>query len=428
MKFMSIAVKDLKEIIRDRRSLFFILLFPMMFMLVFGFAFGNMGESNEPHNLAVVNYDQGTTLSGEQVNFGDNLTTLLGDVKYQSSDVHMFNITETNESTANQMVKQRDADAELIIPANFSKSASSLITITAQSVTSGSSVLTTTTGQNSSNTSTSTLIIRGDTGYMGFGTTQGILVGVLSGYQDQLVTNVQNSIKGTHGAEPQKYIQSKVEGIPGTESFTSFDFIAPGMIVFAILLLATSVAAILTKEVESGTLRRLKMSKMTSFDFLFGGVIPWSFVAAAQVIILFVVAIAMGFHWQGGIISLILAVIVGVIGGVSSISLGMIIAAFARDAKQASSLGTLIVVPMSFAVGAFFQLPQAVIGTFMGHTIQVYDFIPWTNTLNALRATLTYGGGWNAISFDVLMSLILTVILFVIGVFLFSRTRMRPEG
>ncbi|MCE7697916.1 MAG: ABC transporter permease, partial [Methanobacterium paludis] len=113
---MSIAVKDLKEIIRDRRSLFFILLFPMMFMLVFGFAFGNMGESNEPHNLAVVNYDQGTTLSGEQVNFGDNLTTLLGDVKYQSSDVHMFNITKTNESTANQMVKQRDADAELIIP------------------------------------------------------------------------------------------------------------------------------------------------------------------------------------------------------------------------------------------------------------------------------------------------------------------------
>ncbi|MCE7697917.1 MAG: ABC transporter permease, partial [Methanobacterium paludis] len=292
----------------------------------------------------------------------------------------------------------------------------------------GSTVLTTTTGQNSSTTSTSTLIIRGDTGYMGFGTTQGILVGVLSGFQDQLVTNVQNSIKGTPGAEPQKFIQSKVEGIPGTESFTSFDFIAPGMIVFAILLLATSVAAILTKEVESGTLRRLKMSKMTSFDFLFGGVIPWSFVAAAQVIILFVVAIAMGFHWQGGITSLILAVIVGVIGGVSSISLGMIIAAFARDAKQASSLGTLIVVPMSFAVGAFFQLPQAVIGTFMGHTIQIYDFIPWTNTLNALRATLTYGGGWNAISFDVMMSLILTVILFVIGVFLFSRTRMRPEG
>lgn len=420
MKFASIALKDLKEILRDRRSLFFILLFPMMFMLVFGFAFGSMGEQNQPHQIAVVNYDQGATMQGENVNFGNNLTTTLGDVKYQNSDVHMFNITKTTESSADQMVKQRTVDAELIIPVNFSKSVSALITSTAQS-TAGSTAL------NTANTNTSTLIIRGDTGYMGFGTSQGILVGVLSGFQDQLTLEVQSKVTGTVST-PQKFIQSKVEGVPGTESFTSFDFIAPGMMVFAILLLATSVAAMLTKEVETGTLRRLKLSKMTSFDFLFGGVLPWSLVAAAQVIILFVVAIAMGFHWQGGATSLILAVIVGVIGGLSSISLGMIIAAFARDAKQASSLGTLIVVPMSFAVGAFFQLPEAVLGNFMGQTIQIYDFLPWTDTLNALRAILTYGGGWNAISFDVTMSLILAVVLFVVGVFLFSRTRLQAEG
>ena len=420
MKFTSIALKDLKEILRDRRSLFFILLFPMMFMLVFGFAFGSMGEQNQPHQIAVVNYDQGATMQGENVNFGNNLTTTLGDVKYQNSDVHMFNITTTTESSADQMVKQRTVDAELIIPADFSKSVSELIASTAQSA-AGSTAL------NTANTNTSTLIIRGDTGYMGFGTSQGILVGVLSGFQDQLTSEVQSKVTGTANV-PQKFIQSKVEGVPGTESFTSFDFIAPGMMVFAILLLATSVAAMLTKEVETGTLRRLKLSKMTSFDFLFGGVLPWSLVAAAQVIILFVVAIAMGFHWQGGATSLILAVIVGLIGGLSSISLGMIIAAFARDAKQASSLGTLIVVPMSFAVGAFFQLPEAVLGNFMGQTIQIYDFLPWTDTLNALRATLTYGGGWNAISFDVTMSLILAVVLFVVGVFLFSRTRLQAEG
>lgn len=420
MKFTSIALKDLKEILRDRRSLFFILLFPMMFMLVFGFAFGSMGEQNQPHQIAVVNYDQGATIQGENVNFGNNLTTTLGDVKYQNSDVHMFNITTTTESSADQMVKQRTVDAELIIPADFSKSVSELITSTAQSA-AGSTAL------NTANTNTSTLIIRGDTGYMGFGTSQGILVGVLSGFQDQLTSEVQSKVTGT-ASIPQKFIQSKVEGVPGTESFTSFDFIAPGMMVFAILLLATSVAAMLTKEVETGTLRRLKLSKMTSFDFLFGGIIPWSFVAAAQVIILFVVAIAMGFHWQGGATSLILAVIVGVIGGLSSISLGMIIAAFARDAKQASSLGTLIVVPMSFAVGAFFQLPEAVLGNFMGQTIQIYDLLPWTDTLNALRATLTYGGGWNAISFDVIMSLVLAVVLFAVGVFLFSRTRLQAEG
>ena len=48
MKFISIAVKDFKELIRDRRGLFFILLFPIFFMMIFGFAFGGMGENNTP--------------------------------------------------------------------------------------------------------------------------------------------------------------------------------------------------------------------------------------------------------------------------------------------------------------------------------------------------------------------------------------------
>ena len=62
MKFLSIAKKDLKELLRDRRGLFFILLFPLFFMLIFGFAYGNLGENNEPHNIAIVNYDHGVTM------------------------------------------------------------------------------------------------------------------------------------------------------------------------------------------------------------------------------------------------------------------------------------------------------------------------------------------------------------------------------
>ena len=87
------------------------------------------------------------------------------------------------------------------------------------------------------------------------------------------------------------------------------------MIVFAILLLATTVAAILTREVESGTLLRLKMSKMRSFDLLFGGLIPWSLIAGAQVVILLAVAIILGLHWQGSFYSIILAIFIGIIGG-----------------------------------------------------------------------------------------------------------------
>lgn len=424
MKFISIAKKDFKELIRDRRGLMMILLFPLFFMLVFGFAFGGMGESNQPHNLAVVNYDEGATMpsTGEHVNFGNNLTKILEDSKYENTDVHLFNVTQTTESDADKKIKQRTVDAELIIPENFSQSVVDLITATLQQSSTGTSTSTI-----SSNV-TSTIIIRGDTGYIAFGVSQAILTGVLEQYKDKIVSQVQNASTGSLGVDSNNYLQSKVEAIPGTSSFTTFDFMAPGMMVFAILLLAATVAVALTREVDRGTLARLKLSKMTSLDLLLGGLLPWSLVAAAQVIILLIVAVLVGFHWQGGLYTLLLAVFVGIIGGVASVSLGMIIAAFARNDRQAANMAPLICVPTSFLVGAFFQLPQVVIANIWGQPFQIYDLLPWTHVLNALRSTLTFGGGWDTIAYQVGWALLLTIILFIVGVVLFSRNRLRAEN
>jgi len=416
MKFISIAVKDFKELVRDRRGLFFILLFPIFFMMIFGFAFGGMGENNTPHNIAIVNLDQGTINStGSNVNYGNNLTAELQDQNYpQNNDVKLFNVTTTTDSNAKDLLRTRTVDAELVIPANFSDSVQSLINNTILSSTGTASA------NASANKITSTLTISGDTSYIGFGTAQGTLVGFLSQYQQGIVTAIT-------GTQQVQYINTSVQSVAGTTSFTEFDFLAPGMMVFAILLLATTVAAILTREVESGTLLRLKISKMRSFDLLFGGLIPWSLVAGAQVVILLVVAIILGLKWQGSVSSIFLAIVIGIIAGIASISLAMIIASFAKNDRQAANLGTLIVVPTAFITGSFFPLPAEYV-TFFGHTFQIYDILPWTHTLTALRSVLVYGSGWNVVSSDVIISAILALILFVIGVFLFSKTRLGAES
>lgn len=196
MKFLSIAIKDLKELIRDRRGFFFILVFPIFFMLVFGFAFGGMGQTNTPYLLGVVNNDQPTVLpmGNESVNFGDNLTTILKEVKYNDSDVHMFNVTVLSESEAEGLLKNRTIDAVLIIPPNFSESEAALINSTIQNTISPGATV------NSSDTNaTSTMVIRGDTGFINFGVTQGMLTGVLAGYENNLVTETENAVRGTLG-------------------------------------------------------------------------------------------------------------------------------------------------------------------------------------------------------------------------------------
>ena len=420
MKFISIAIKDIKELLRDRRGLFFILIFPLFFMLIFGFAFGGMGTSNTPHDIVVINYDKGATLpiTNQNINIGNDLVKTLENSTYENSTVKLFNVNQTTENEANSQLQKRQIDALVIIPENLSQAVVSQTDFNLQSK--GLPI----TVQNI----TSNITIRGDTGYINFGETQGALAGVLSKFYTDKFQEIQNNISNTPGAQTPQFIGSTIEPIAGTENFTSFDFLAPGMMVFAILLLATTVAASLTREVDRGTLARLKLSKMRSFDLLFGGLIPWSFVAAAQVIILLIVAVLIGFHWQGGINSLILACIIGILGGVASVSLGMIIAAFAKNDRQAANLGTLITVPTSFLCGAFFQLPQVQLGNFFGHQVVIYEVLPWYHVLQALRFVLIFGGGWDTISYEVSWIVALTAILFVIGVFLFSRTRLRPDN
>lgn len=425
MKFISIAIKDFKELIRDQRGLFMILGFPLFFMLVFGFAFGGMGQENEPHLLAVVNYDQGAIfpLTNEEINFGNNFTEVLQDSKYEDSDVNLFNVTVTTESEADRLIKSREVDAAIIIPEDFSQSMVQLI----NSNLNQQNIPAIPEGSIPASNSPTQVIIKGDTSFSNFGVSQAILVGTLRQFQDQTVSAISETISPST-APSAEFITTSVESVPGTESFSMFDFLAPGMMVFAILLLATTVAAALSREVETGTLARLKMSRMRSFDLLFGGLIPWSLVAAAQILILLVVAIIMGFKWQGGLNSLLLAIFIAVIGGIASVALGMIIAAFAKNDRQAANLGTLVTVPVSFLSGAFFALPPVVIGDFMGKQVQIYDLLPWTHTLNALRAVLTFGEGLNDIMNSLAWMIVLTLILFVIGVGIFSRTRLRAEN
>ena len=58
--------------------------------------------------------------NGSTVNYGNTLTENLKDVKYNNSNVHLFNVITTSMSNANQLLNEDKIDAELIIPQNFS--------------------------------------------------------------------------------------------------------------------------------------------------------------------------------------------------------------------------------------------------------------------------------------------------------------------
>ena len=111
----------------------------------------------------------------------------------------------------------------------------------------------------------------------------------------------------------------------------------------------------------------------------------------------------------------------------SSVAVALIIVAFSKNAKQASSISPIVAVPLSFIAGAFIPLPDCVIATINNQQIQIYEILPWNQAITAIRQVLTYGQGLDAIFMNLIIILIMGIILLAISVLLFNRKISRES-
>jgi ABC-2 type transport system permease protein len=451
LKFLYISQKGIKEILRDRRGFALLLFFPMVLIVLFAFAFGSgsfLSGGSIPHQIAVVNNDAGVMLTvnntPQYVNYGANFTGVLENATAENSTTHLFHLNNVSEETAEGLLESREIDALIIIPQNFSSAFAAMVNDSAQAaITSSvgqqaianslSPVAVNVPGANSTlpkaGNASSLLTVEGDSGYVNFATAQAAISAIFDQYKNNAETQAMTAApSGPVQTLFNDSIPLVTQPIPGTQSFSLFDYLVPGLIVFALLLQVSVVAGNMVRDIETGTLDRLKLSKVRSFDLLFGTFLTWTIITVAQVLILIAVAIALGYKHQGDFTSLGLATLIGVIAGMASIYLALIVASFTTTERQAGTLCAMLSMPLGFMAGAFIPLPQQVLGTFGGHTYQIYDLLPWTHAISALRSVLTYGTGLSAdVVFEMSWLIVLTAILFVIGVMTYARTRLKPE-
>jgi ABC-2 type transport system permease protein len=219
-------------------------------------------------------------------------------------------------------------------------------------------------------------------------------------------------------AAPQgPFVDARTQGVAGTEEFKVFDWMAPGLFVFATLLIAMGVATAVARETEGGNIERLKTSKMRSADFLLGMLIPWSALGALQVVLLFGTAIVMGFHWQGGVVALLFAIAVGTLSTVAAVALGLLLSTAVKSERQATGVGPLVVVPLAFLTEAFFPI---------SFTLLVAGS-PWGLAVRSLRSSLTFGLPMDFIWPSLGWMALQTVVLFAVAAVIFKRTRLSPQ-
>ncbi|HYB58973.1 MAG TPA: ABC transporter permease [Candidatus Acidoferrales bacterium] len=449
LKFADIFRKGLTETLRDRRQFMFLLGFPVVLIAIFAFAFGSgsfLSGGSLPHQIVVINNDAGVKLltnnTTQYTNYGADFRGVLQNATAQNSTEHLFHLNNVTQAKAEDLLKSRSVDAVVIMPKNFSAGITTMVNnSTRAAITSsigqqvlagagngpgaGASAVLPQPGNASSQ-----LVVEGDSGYVNFLSSQGLISAIFEQYKNDVKAQAMTAASS---GQPQNLFNDStpvlIQPIAGTQSFSFFDYMVPGLIVFALLLQISVVAGSLLRDVEKGTLDRLKLSRVSSFDLLFGTFTLWTVITAGQVLVLLAIAMFLGYHYQGGLSSLALALLIGVIAGMASISLALIVASFTTNERQAASVAAMLSMPLGFLAGAFIPLPRQVLVEYGGHTYQLYDLLPWTWAIAALRSVLTYGSGLSAdVALDMVWLIALAAILFVVGVVIYASTRLKAQG
>jgi ABC-2 type transport system permease protein len=138
-----------------------------------------------------------------------------------------------------------------------------------------------------------------------------------------------------------------------SRNLSSVDFLVPGIIAMSIMQTGISgVVFAIVQLKQRGILRRLMATPMRIGDFLFAQVTTRLVVSVLQLVIFLGVGIGLfGLHLAG---SLPLAFLVAVMGAAVFISIGFVVSAVARTEETAVPAANLITLPLMFLSGVFF--------------------------------------------------------------------------
>jgi ABC-2 type transport system permease protein len=192
------------------------------------------------------------------------------------------------------------------------------------------------------------------------------------------------------------------------------DFIAPGIIIFGLMIMIPTPPRIMLRDKESRFLYRLLPTPARPWEFITGYSMGLAVIAVVQIITFILLGWLFGMDIVGNIG---LAFGVFLLTAVCSIGIGMIVASLTKSENQGESLSWLFSIPLALVSGVWFS------AEFMPTYIQTFaKAFPFIHAVDAARAVITRGVGFEAISGDVFFLIGWAIGIFILGIILFGRT------
>jgi len=204
----------------------------------------------------------------------------------------------------------------------------------------------------------------------------------------------------------------------GSASRSEFEVYVPGLLIVAGTMMLFSIAILITRQVESGTVRRLQITRMTALDMLGGISILYVLISVITVALSFATAQALGFTSQG---PLWVGILICAITGVSVVGVGLITACFSKTVARAAIIVNFPLFLILFFSGAVFPVGNPHLFTLASRDYGLFDLLPQTHATNALNKVLSLGVGLCEVSFELTALTVLSLLYFIIGVWLFRK-------
>ena len=335
---------------------------PLLFMLVFGAAFG--GDNIPSYSIGVVDNDQ-TEISHAFI--------------YEAlPEVPIFNISIFDSETgAREALEQGDLSVCLITPAGFGQQVSA--------------------------------VLQGADG--------NISLDVIYDESDlqvsqQIISSINSAVRQFGNIEIPVSINAHPINIES--DITEMDFIATGIIVFGLLIMIPTAGRIMLRDKESRFIYRLLTTPARPWEFVMGYSLSMVLLSVVQIIFFILLGWLFGMDIVG---SLFLAFIIYLLTAIGSIGIGMVVASLSKSENQGEALSWLFSMPLAMVSGVWFSI-DAMPSYIRGFA----NLFPYAHAVTASRAVIIRGAGIGAISGDFIFLICWAVAIFAIGTFLFSRT------
>jgi ABC-2 type transport system permease protein len=321
-----------RRFFRDRLALFFGILFPLIFLFVFG-GLNSGGGSSVTFNVALLNQSQSA--------FSKQFTKQL-----DSSKTFKVNKTVTGFADAKERMTRSQLDGTIILPSNFG--------VVKNGIPQGQAeVYYTETNQQAGQT---------------------------------LVTVLQAAFTNINA----KYVTVKdplsVTGKQlSNKSLTSFDYSFAGLLGFSIVGLGIFGPVNVFPELKKqGILRRLHTTPIRVWQYFLATMLSQAIIGLISIAIMFIAASAFfhlkvtGNYLEIGVFAVLSIFLI--------LGIGLAIGGWAKNERQAAPLANIVVFPMLFLSGTFF--PRFLMPQWLQ---SVTNFLPLTPVIDGMRLLTTEG-------------------------------------